>query len=86
MQTALTLHGVQAQLETKISDLKTYIKDQLIEQMKKDRDLERDDKRSTQRQREANAKFYRDLAWRILAGVGVVWAFLREVWAAKHGG
>ena len=83
IQTALTLHGVQAAINNKFDELKKHIDDQILEEWKKDREVVRNSQTRDIESRTAWGKLVRDGVWKLLAGGAVLFAILREWLASK---
>lgn len=76
--------AIQAQVITqKLDDLKETITKELLEQLRKDRDLERQNVTSAMLRKEKWSALWRGLIWKIVAGAAVVFAALREYFSAS---
>ena len=74
----MTIQGIKSEL----SELRTFISNEVIAEMKKDRDLDRKARDQGISARDAWGKLARDGIWKVLAGVAVLFTVIREIIAS----
>lgn len=75
LSTALTIQGVKSEL----ADLRRFLADEVIAEMKKDRDLERKSRDQGLESSKAWGDLVRASVWKIVAGGAVLFALIREL-------